>query len=57
MHADQEVLKIKPVRGNALLFYPALPNGTEDWRATHGSCPSSGEKWVAQLWFHDRPVR
>jgi prolyl 4-hydroxylase len=56
--AHEQVLKASPVRGDALLFYPSLPNGTEDAKAAHGSCPVlEGEKWVAQLWFHDGRVR
>ena len=42
---DKQVLKVEPVCGDALLFYPALPNGTEDVKAAHGSCPVlKGEK-------------
>ncbi|KAF6262892.1 hypothetical protein COO60DRAFT_1493280 [Scenedesmus sp. NREL 46B-D3] len=43
----------KPVKGDALMFYSLLPDGTEDPHSLHGSCPTTkGEKWSATLWIH-----
>eukprot|EP00249_Psilotum_nudum_P016009 c25609_g1_i1 orf=287-1171(-) len=48
-------LKVKPKRGDALLFYSMFPNGTFDKTALHGSCPViKGEKWVATKWIRDQ---
>ncbi|KAJ9705201.1 hypothetical protein PVL29_003321 [Vitis rotundifolia] len=47
-------LKVKPRRGDGLLFYSVFPNGTIDWTSMHGSCPViEGEKWVATKWIRD----
>ncbi|KAF4402007.1 hypothetical protein G4B88_017519 [Cannabis sativa] len=41
-------LKVKPRKGDGLLFYSLFPNGTIDPTSLHGSCPvTKGEKWVA----------
>ena len=34
-------LAVKAIRGNALFFYGLNPDGSEDPRSTHGSCPVS----------------
>lgn len=34
-------LSVKAIKGNALLFYSLHPDGTPDFRSTHGSCPVS----------------
>ncbi|KAK8568221.1 hypothetical protein V6N12_006777 [Hibiscus sabdariffa] len=48
-------LKIKPRRGDGLLFYSLLLNGTIDPTSLHGSCPViKGEKWVATKWIRDQ---
>ncbi|OWM82116.1 probable prolyl 4-hydroxylase 9 isoform X2 [Punica granatum] len=48
-------LKVKPRRGDGLLFYSLLPNGTIDPTSLHGSCPViRGEKWVATKWLRDQ---
>ncbi|GMI83697.1 hypothetical protein like AT4G33910 [Hibiscus trionum] len=48
-------LKIKPRRGDGLLFYSLFPNGTIDPTSLHGSCPViKGEKWVATKWIRDQ---
>uniref|UniRef100_A0A3Q7F170 procollagen-proline 4-dioxygenase n=1 Tax=Solanum lycopersicum TaxID=4081 RepID=A0A3Q7F170_SOLLC len=47
-------LKVKPRRGDGLLFYSLLPNGTIDLTSLHGSCPViRGEKWVATKWIRN----
>ncbi|KAG8384300.1 hypothetical protein BUALT_Bualt04G0104000 [Buddleja alternifolia] len=48
-------LKVKPHRGDGLLFYSLFPNGTIDPTSLHGSCPViKGEKWVATKWIRDQ---
>ncbi|KAH6838157.1 2-oxoglutarate and oxygenase superfamily protein [Perilla frutescens var. hirtella] len=48
-------LKVKPQRGDGLLFYSVFPNGTIDPTSLHGSCPViKGEKWVATKWVRDQ---
>lgn len=48
-------LKVRPAKGDALLFWSAHPNGTADLQALHGGCPVvRGEKWVATLWLRDQ---
>ncbi|KAL8044584.1 hypothetical protein ABFX02_08G054900 [Erythranthe guttata] len=48
-------LKVKPRRGDVLLFYSLFPNGTIDPTSLHGSCPViEGEKWVATKWIRDQ---
>ncbi|KAJ4716174.1 putative Prolyl 4-hydroxylase alpha subunit [Melia azedarach] len=48
-------LKVKPHRGDGLLFYSLFPNGTIDRTSLHGSCPViKGEKWVATKWIRDQ---
>ncbi|KAL6649280.1 hypothetical protein ACP70R_013504 [Stipagrostis hirtigluma subsp. patula] len=51
---------VKPVKGDALLFFSLHPNATMDPDGLHGSCPVvEGEKWSATKWIHvrsfDRP--
>ncbi|XP_009783364.1 probable prolyl 4-hydroxylase 9 [Nicotiana sylvestris] len=48
-------LKVKPRRGDGLLFYSLFPNGTIDLTSLHGSCPViRGEKWVATKWIRNQ---
>ena len=49
-------LKIRPQRGTALVFFPAMADGTPDSRTLHAGNPVSGDsaKWIAQLWVHER---
>ncbi|KAL5788124.1 hypothetical protein ACOSP7_005073 [Xanthoceras sorbifolium] len=48
-------LKVKPRRGDGLLFYSLFPNGTIDRTSLHGSCPViKGQKWVATKWIRDQ---
>ncbi|PWA40801.1 2-oxoglutarate (2OG) and Fe(II)-dependent oxygenase superfamily protein [Artemisia annua] len=47
-------LKIKPRKGDGLLFYSLYPNGTIDPTSLHGSCPViKGQKWVATKWLRN----
>lgn len=46
-------LAVKAKRGNALLFYSLKPDGTDDFKSTHGSCPTlKGTKYSATKWIH-----
>lgn len=48
-------LKIKPQKGDGLLFYSLFSNGTIDPTSLHGSCPViKGEKWVATKWIREQ---
>ncbi|CAN8276210.1 unnamed protein product [Cochlearia groenlandica] len=48
-------LKVKPRKGDGLLFYSVFTNGTIDQTSLHGSCPvTKGEKWVATKWIRDQ---
>ncbi|XP_073057936.1 probable prolyl 4-hydroxylase 9 [Primulina eburnea] len=48
-------LKVKPRRGDGLLFYSLFPNSTIDLTSLHGSCPViKGEKWVATKWIRNQ---
>ncbi|CAA0806783.1 Probable prolyl 4-hydroxylase 9 [Striga hermonthica] len=47
-------LKVRPRRGDGLLFYSVFPNLTIDKTSLHGSCPVvKGQKWVATKWIRD----
>lgn len=49
-------LRVKPRRGDGVLFYSVFPNGTIDETSLHGSCPViRGQKWVATKWMRDQP--
>ena len=48
------MLRVRPVKGDALVFYSMSPQLRIDEGAWHGSCPiigSAHEKWVAQRWI------
>ena len=47
-------LEVAPKRGNALLFFPSSAEGEPDDRTLHAGEPTPHEKWVAQLWLHER---
>ncbi|XP_062101851.1 probable prolyl 4-hydroxylase 9 [Humulus lupulus] len=50
-------LKVKPRKGDGLLFYSLFPNGTIDPTSLHGSCPvTKGEKWVATKWIRNQEL-
>lgn len=45
-------IEIKPIKGNAVLFYNCLPDGTEDPLSLHGGAPViKGDKWIATKWI------
>ena len=44
-------LAVKAIRGDAVLFYSLLPNGTVDPLSEHGSCATlKGQKYSATKW-------
>ena len=46
---------VKPVKGDAVLFFSLHVNGVPDPLSLHGSCPViEGEKWSAPKWIHVR---
>ena len=48
--------RIAPIAGNAVFFRNTLDNGDIDRHSLHASLPvRRGEKWLATLWFRDRP--
>jgi len=46
-------LKVSPKMGNALLFFPALANGSPDDRTLHKGELSKSQKVIAQCWVHE----
>ena len=59
LRAGSERLGVAPRKGRALLFFPSADaDGTPDERTLHAgepAPPDSGEKWIAQIWLHERP--
>ncbi|KAG8091590.1 hypothetical protein GUJ93_ZPchr0012g22055 [Zizania palustris] len=46
---------VKPIKGDALLFFSLHPDATTDSDSLHGSCPViEGQKWSATKWIHVR---
>jgi len=51
-------LEVAPQKGKALLFFPSHPaTGAVDDRTLHAGEPTPHEKWVAQLWLHERAYK
>ncbi|KAJ7974475.1 Prolyl 4-hydroxylase alpha-like protein [Quillaja saponaria] len=53
---------VKPMKGDALLFFSLHPDATTDPNSLHASCPViEGEKWSATKWIHvsnfDKPYK
>ncbi|KAG2445040.1 hypothetical protein HYH02_008908 [Chlamydomonas schloesseri] len=50
-------ISVRPRKGDMLLFWDMDPGGREpDRHALHASCPTtSGTKWTATKWIHNRP--
>jgi hypothetical protein len=43
------VLRVKPRKGDMMLFYDMTADGKSDALSAHGSCPvTRGDKWIAQ---------
>ncbi|KAL5976952.1 hypothetical protein ACLOJK_021289 [Asimina triloba] len=48
---------VRPIKGNALLFFNLHPNATADKNGIHAGCPViEGEKWTATKWIHVKSV-
>lgn len=47
-------LVVKPKLGSALLFFPAKRDGTPDDRTLHKGEIAEDEKWIIQMWTHQR---
>ena len=46
---------VKPIKGDALLFWSLNPDATQDFASLHTGCPViRGEKWSATKWIHVR---
>lgn len=55
---DGTPLQVQPVTGRALLFFPALADGTPDERTLHQGTPApSAEKRIVQVWNHAQTYR
>ena len=51
-------VSVKPVKGNAVLFYNTLPTKEIDTLTLHGGAPVvAGEKWIATKWFREGEFR
>ena len=50
-------LTMRPKRGSALLFFPALADGTPDDRTLHKGEVAVDEKMIAQMWIHERAYK
>ncbi|KAE9604943.1 putative procollagen-proline 4-dioxygenase [Lupinus albus] len=47
------IFTVKPMKGDALLFFNIHLNATADTTSLHGSCPViEGEKWLGTKWIH-----
>ena len=51
---DGNRLTVQPVQGRALLFFPALADGTPDDRTLHKGEVAEDEKRIVQVWIHER---
>jgi prolyl 4-hydroxylase len=52
--ANGEGFKVRPVKGNAVLFYNLLEDGNGDDLSLHAALPvREGEKWLANFWVWD----
>jgi len=47
-------LSVTPKKGQALLFFPSDAEGVPDERTLHAGAPADSEKWIAQMWLHER---
>jgi prolyl 4-hydroxylase len=51
-------LRVEPEPGTGLRFRNVRPDGSPDPDSLHAGLPvTAGEKWVATLWFRERPTR
>jgi hypothetical protein len=47
-------LEVLPAVGRALVFFPCAAGGKPDDRTLHAGRPPKTDKWIAQLWLHQR---
>jgi len=52
--SGKEQLTMQPKRGSAMIFFPALEDGTPDDRTLHKGEVAIDEKMIAQMWLHER---
>lgn len=45
-------LEVSPVKGDALLFFPASRDGVFDERLEHEGQEAIDQKWIARIWYH-----
>jgi len=50
----KEHLTMQPKQGSAMIFFPALEDGTPDDRTLHKGEVAIDEKMIAQMWLHER---
>ena len=55
--ANGQRLTVKPVQGSALLFFPAFADGRPDDRTLHKGEMAEDEKWITQMWIHERAYK
>ncbi|MBA0711168.1 hypothetical protein Golax_010383 [Gossypium laxum] len=50
-------MSIKPIKGDAVLFWSMGLDGQSDPNSLHGGCAVlSGEKWSATKWMRKKPI-
>lgn len=52
-----DVLRFRPLEGNALVFFPAFADGKLDQRCLHCAEAATGTKWVSQVWVRQNEDR
>ncbi len=51
-------VSVAPQRGDGLLFFNCLPDGTPDRQTLHAGLPvEAGEKWLLSRWIRENPYR
>ena len=55
--ANGDLLKVMPVQGSALLFFPAFADGRPDDRTLHKGQVAEDTKWITQMWIHERAYK
>lgn len=50
-------IRVKPRKGDAVVFWSAFPDGSIDKHALHGGCPViQGTKWAAVKWLRNKCI-
>ena len=55
-HFQRLGLRVRPLEGSCVVFFPAFSCGTIDPLMQHSAEPAIEEKWVAQLWARQRDL-